>query len=187
MTNTNEVNAQLKSIPLARPDGSQTSVGDYRGKVVLVVNVASKCGLTPQYASLEAMYQQKQAAGLVVLGFPSGNFREQEFDTDAEIAQFCAMNYGVSFPVLSKISVAGLDQHPLYAGLTAARPEATGATEFRASMAKYKLELAPAPGVLWNFEKFLINRSGDVVGRFAPDIAVDDPRIMAAIDAALAE
>ena len=182
--NTND---QIGNIALTRPDGSQTSLAHYRGKVLLVVNVASKCGLTPQYAGMEKMYQDRQAEGLVILGFPTGNFREQEFDTDQEIAQFCAMNYGVSFPILSKISVAGDDQHALYTNLIAALPLATGAEEFRQKMQQHKVSLAPAPDILWNFEKFLLNREGQVVARFAPDVEVGDARIVAAIEAALAQ
>lgn len=179
--------SELDTIALKRADGSTTSLADYAGKVVLVVNVASKCGFTPQYEALEKIYEAKQGAGLVVLGFPTGNFAQQEFDTDAEIATFCSTTYGVSFPVLSKISVAGGDQHPLYSGLTQAVPEAQGIEEFREQMKKYKMELPPAPAVLWNFEKFLLNRQGEVVGRFAPHIAPDDARLVAAIDAELAK
>ncbi len=157
----------------------------YTGKVVLVVNVASKCGLTPQYAALEQLYRSRRDEGLEIVGYPTGNFREQEFETDAEIAQFCEVNYGVSFPVMSKISVAGQDQHPVYKALTAAIAEGFGADEFRAMMAKYAIPLAPSPGILWNFEKFLINKNGDVVARYAPNVAPDDWRLVAAIDAAL--
>ena len=176
----------LNALPFALPDGRQASLDDYLGKVVLLVNVASKCGLTPQYAALEAAYRAQQAAGLVILGFPTGNFREQEFDTDAEIAQFCALNYGVSFPILSKISVAGDDQHALYGALTSAQPIPVGAGEFRQMMHKHGMELAPEPGVLWNFEKFLVNRQGEVVGRFAPHIGVADSVLADAISAQLA-
>lgn len=123
--------------------------------------------------------------GLVILGYPAGNFREQEFDTDAEIAQFCEVNYGVSFPVMAKISVAGPDQHPLYKALTASIEQGFGANEFRAMMSKYAVPLASSPGILWNFEKFLVNKSGHVVARYAPNVAPDDWRLRAAIDAAL--
>ncbi len=162
-----------------------TELQAYTGKVVLVVNVASKCGLTPQYAALEQLYKSRRDDGLVILGYPAGNFREQEFDTDAEIAQFCEVNYGVSFPVMPKISVAGPDQHPLYKALTAAIPEGSGADEFRAMMSKHQVAIASAPGILWNFEKFLVDKGGDVVARFAPGVAPDDPRLLAALDAAL--
>lgn len=157
----------------------------YAGKVVLVVNVASKCGLTPQYAALEALYRSRRDDGLVILGYPAGNFHEQEFDTDAEIAQFCEVNYGVSFPVMPKISVAGPDQHPLYKALTASIAEGFGADKFRAMMAQHKVPLASSPEILWNFEKFLVNRSGTVIARYAPGVAPDDWRLIAAVDAAL--
>lgn len=175
----------IGGIALARPNGSVASLKDYLGKVVLVVNVASKCGLTPQYTGLEQLYQEQRAQGLEILGFPSGNFREQEFETDSEIGQFCQANYGVTFPVMSKLSVAGENQHALYAALIHTLPEPVGADEFRAMMAQHKVELAAAPAVLWNFEKFLINRQGEVVGRFAPHIGADDARLVAAIEAAL--
>ena len=177
----------LTQIPLARPDGSSASLSDYQGQVVLVVNVASKCGLTPQYAELEKMYRDKHEAGLSILGFPAGNFREQELATDKEIAEFCTLNYGVSFPIFSKISVLGEDQHPLYAALTEALPQTEGADAFLEMMKKHNLDLAPAPQVLWNFEKFLINRHGKVVGRFAPHIGVEDSLITSAIEAELAK
>jgi len=181
-----ENNIELADIALMRADGSATSLKAYRGKVVMIVNVASKCGLTPQYEGLEQLYRDRRDAGLEVLAFPTGNFREQEFDTDAEIAQFCSVNYGVTFPLFSRISVAGPDQHPLYAGITQAYPEANAAGEFREMMSKHGLSLAAAPGVLWNFEKFLISRQGEVAGRFAPHIGAQDPRLLKAIDAELA-
>jgi glutathione peroxidase len=177
----------LNNIALARPDGSSATLADYAGKVVLVVNVASKCGFTPQYAALEQLYKDKQKDGLVILGFPTGNFAAQEFDTDGEIAEFCSTNYGVTFPVLSKISVAGEDAHPLYQVLMQTLPVPEGVEEFRTMMKQYKMELPPAPAVNWNFEKFLINRQGEVVGRFAPHIAPDDARLAAAIDEELAK
>jgi glutathione peroxidase len=182
-----EATEQIGGIALARPDGSQASLNDYLGKVVLVVNVASKCGLTPQYAGLEQLYREQAAQGLEILGFPSRNFRGQEFDTDSEIGQFCQQNYGVSFPVMSKVSVAGEHQHPLYASLTHTLHDATGADEFRTMMAKHQVEVTEAPGVMWNFEKFLVSRKGEVVGRFAPHIAADDPRLITAIDKELKE
>lgn len=174
------------AIALAKPDGSVVHLDDFLGKVVLVVNVASKCGLTPQYTALEQLYRDKREAGLVILGAPAANFREQEFDSDAEIAEFCTLNYGVSFPLLSRISVAGADRHPLYGALIAAHPETLGADEFRQMMAKHQVELAAPPGVLWNFEKFLIGRDGQVIDRFAPHLGADDAALVQAIDDALA-
>ncbi|KAF3996149.1 glutathione peroxidase [Glaciimonas immobilis] len=177
----------IPQIPLQRPDGTFATLSDYLGQVVLVVNVASKCGLTPQYAGLESLYKEKREAGLTVLAFPAGNFRDQELDSDTEISAFCTLNYGVSFPIFSKISVAGADQHPLYAGLTHALPQALAADEFVTMMQKHNLHLASEPELLWNFEKFLISRQGEVVGRFAPHIGVEDPRLAQAIEAELAK
>ena len=177
----------LYDIPLRRIDGSTGSLDDFRGRVLLVVNVASKCGLTPQYAGLESLYQEKRAMGLEVLGFPANDFRGQEPGTDEEITNFCSLTYDVHFPLFSKISVLGLDQHPLYARLVAAQPEAVGDGPFRERLKGYGINPENKVDVLWNFEKFLLSRKGEVVARFAPDVAADDPRLVSAIDAALAE
>jgi len=180
------MSGSLYDIPLKQIDGSDTSLGDYQGKVLLVVNVASKCGLTPQYEGLEKLYESKCAEGLEVLGFPANNFREQEPGSDEDIKAFCTLTYGVKFPLFSKVSVAGADQHPLYAQLTAAQPAATGDGPFRERLKGYGIISEDTTQVLWNFEKFLIGRSGTVVARFAPDVAADDPRLLSAIDAQLA-
>ncbi|WP_047336844.1 MULTISPECIES: glutathione peroxidase [Pseudomonas] len=177
----------LYDISLKQIDGNISSLGDYRGKVLLVVNVASKCGLTPQYEGLENLYQSRKSQGLEVLGFPANNFKEQEPGSDAEIVEFCSTNYDVHFPLFSKISVVGADQHPLYAELTAAQPETTGEGPFRERLKGYGIASDNKKDVLWNFEKFLIDRHGKVVARFAPDIAADDPRLIEAIDALLAK
>jgi glutathione peroxidase len=155
--------------------------------VLLVVNVASKCGLTPQYAGLESLYQRKHADGLEILGFPANNFMSQEPGSDDEIVNFCSVNYDVHFPLFSKISVIGVDQHPLYAGLTAAQPTATGDGPFRERLKGYGIAAEDPADVLWSFEKFLLSRKGEVVARFAPDVAADDPRLVATIDAELAK
>jgi glutathione peroxidase len=176
----------LQDIPVTRIGGQPTSLGAYAGKVLLVVNVASKCGLTPQYDSLEKLYEDKHAQGLEVLGFPANNFGAQEPGTDAEISEFCALTYDVKFPLFSKISVLGADQHPLYAGLTAAQPAATGDGPFRERLKGYGISPANTVDVLWNFEKFLVGRDGKVIARFAPDVTADDPRLVQAIDDALA-
>src|SRR3984957_3451505 len=173
----------LYDIPLRQIDGSSASLADYRGNVLLVVNVASKCGLTPQYAELERLYQAKHANGLEVLGFPANNFKGQEPGSDSEIAKFCSANYGVHFPLFSKISVLGEDKHPLYAALTEKQPVSTGEGPFRERLKGYGVHTENQTDVLWNFEKFLISRDGEVVGRFAPDVTADDPRLVAAIDA----
>jgi glutathione peroxidase len=181
------MSAALYDIPLKTIDGADASLGDYRGKVLLVVNVASKCGLTPQYEGLEALYRDKKDQGLVVLGFPANNFAAQEPGTEAEIADFCALTYGVDFPMFAKISVKGEDRHPLYDALVAAEPEAEGADGMRAKLAAYGMPPGEPSDVLWNFEKFVVGRDGQVIGRFSPDITPDDPRIAKALDEALAE
>ena len=177
----------LYDISLKQIDGSASSLGDYRGKVLLVVNVASKCGLTPQYEGLEKLYQDKKSQGLEVLGFPANNFKDQEPGSDAEIVEFCSVNYAIHFPLFSKISVVGADQHPLYAELTATQPESTGEGPFRERLTGYGIKSDNTTDVLWNFEKFLIDRQGTVVARFAPDIAADDPRLLEAIEAQLVQ
>lgn len=176
----------LYDIPLKQIDGTPANLGQYKGKVLLVVNVASKCGLTPQYEGLESLYQGKKDAGLEVLGFPANNFKEQEPGSDSDIQSFCSTTYDVHFPLFSKISVAGDDTHPLYRELTAAQPATTGDGPFRERLKGYGIESGAGTDVLWNFEKFLIGRDGKVIGRFAPDVTADDPRLTAAIDEALA-
>lgn len=179
--------AALYDIPVKKIDGAAGTLSPYKGKVLLVVNVASKCGLTPQYTALEKLYQSKRAAGLEILGFPANNFKGQEPGTDAEIQSFCSTSYDVHFPLFSKISVLGGDQHPLYKQLTAAQPSATGEGPMRERLKGYGIETSQGNDVLWNFEKFLVSRDGKVVGRFAPDVTPDDPRLVAAIDAELAK
>jgi len=179
--------ASLYDVPLRQIDGKPANLANFRGKVLLVVNVASKCGLTPQYAGLEKLFQDKRAKGLEVLGFPANNFMAQEPGTEAEIASFCTTNYDVHFPLFSKISVVGADQHPLYAKLTAAQPAAIGEGPFRERLKGYGINPSSQTDVLWNFEKFLLNRKGEVVARFSPDVAADDGRLVAAIDAELAK
>ncbi|MEF2071091.1 glutathione peroxidase [Consotaella aegiceratis] len=176
----------LYDIALTRIDGTPASLADYRGKVLLVVNVASKCGLTPQYEALEKLYEARKGEGLEVLGFPANNFKGQEPGSEAEISEFCTSVYGVRFPMFSKISVVGEDKHPLYQALTAAQPAATGEGPFRERLESKGNAISSAPEVLWNFEKFLVSRQGEVVARFAPDVTADDPRVTAAIDAELA-
>ena len=177
----------LYDIPVKRIDGTAAKLDAYRGKVLLVVNVASKCGLTPQYTGLEKLYQAKHAQGLEVLGFPANNFGAQEPGTDAEISTFCSTTYDVSFPMFSKISVKGADQHPLYQNLTTARPQLKDAETFRERLKGYGIQPGQPGEVLWNFEKFLVDRRGTVVERFSPDIPADDPRVTAAIDRELAK
>jgi glutathione peroxidase len=177
--------SNLYGIPVNRIDGKPASLGDYRGKVLLVVNVASKCGLTPQYEGLEKLYQARQAQGLEVLGFPANNFKGQEPGTEEEILSFCTTTYDVHFPLFSKISVKGADRHPLYDALTSAQPSATGEGPFREKLKGYGIDGGELDEVLWNFEKFLVNRKGEVVARFSPDVTANDPRLLAAVDAEL--
>ena len=167
--------------------GDETTLNSYQGKVLLIVNTASKCGLTPQYEGLEKLYQAKKHQGLEILGFPANNFLAQEPGSDAEIQEFCSLNYQISFPLFAKISVAGEDKHPLYQSLTTAIPERIGEGPWWKDLVDYGLTPNPKPEVLWNFEKFLINKQGEVVARFAPDITADDPRIVDAVNAELAK
>lgn len=176
----------LESIPVKRIDGTPSSLGDFSGQVRLVVNVASQCGLTPQYTGLQQLYDKYRDRGFVVLGFPANNFKQQEPGSDAEIAEFCATKYNVTFPMFSKISVKGDDQHPLYAELTKAQPRATTVGDgLRTRLANAGLLSGSESDIMWNFEKFLIGRDGQVIGRFAPDVAPDHPVLVEAIEAAL--
>lgn len=177
----------IQNIPLTRLDGAKDSLAQHKGKVLLVVNVASKCGLTPQYEGLEKLFEAKRAQGLEVLGFPANNFGAQEPGSDAEISDFCSTNYGVTFPMYSKISVVGADKHPLYAELTKAQPTATNEGAMRERLAGYGMTPNPVPEVLWNFEKFVVSKKGDVVARFSPDTTPDDPKLVAVLDAELAK
>lgn len=178
----------LQQIPLKTIAGADTSLRAFADKVVLVVNVASKCGLTKQYDALEKLYQKYKDQGLVVAGFPSNDFAGQEPGTNEEISQFCTLNFGVAFPMFEKITVVGPQKHPLYAALTSEKPEASGDKQsFRDSLAKHGLTPNPDPEVLWNFEKFLVGKSGEVLARFAPSMAPDDPEIVRAIESALAK
>lgn len=149
-----------------RLGGPSESLAVYRGRVLLVVNTASECGLTPQYAGLQALFERFRERGLVVLGFPSNDFAGQEPGTDAEIGRFCASNYGVAFPMFSKVVVKGDGAHPLYRWLTSL-PEPIGGP------------------VEWNFQKYLVDRSGRVVARFAPRVPPEDPQLVARIEALL--
>ena len=177
----------IQDIAFQKMGGATATLADYQGKVALIVNVASKCGLTPQYEALEKLYRLKKAEGLEILGFPANNFNGQEPGNDDEISSFCSLNYDVSFPLFSKISVSGNDQHPLYARLIEAQPQTTGDGPMRDKLKSFGIEHSNAPEVLWNFEKFLINKKGEVVGRFAPDITADDARIVDAIETELAK
>lgn len=149
-------------------DGQPAPLAAYKGKVLLIVNVASKCGFTPQYAGLESLYRKYKDQGFVVAGFPANNFGGQEPGSDAEIKTFCSRNYNVSFPMYSKISVKGEDKAPLYEYLTG--PSANPAT---------------AGDVRWNFTKFLVDKNGKVIARFESKVPPDSPELASAIEKAL--
>ncbi len=178
----------LYEIPVKTIDGAETNLGEYKDKVLLVVNVASKCGLTPQYEGLEKLYENYRGRGLEVLGFPANNFMGQEPGTEEEIKDFCSTNYDVRFPLFSKISVKGDDQHALYKNLTETKPETNvndGA--FEAKLKGYGSTRSTPNEVLWNFEKFLVGKNGEVVARFAPDVTADDERLIEKVEAELAK
>ncbi|SNY04711.1 glutathione peroxidase [Paractinoplanes atraurantiacus] len=154
----------VQDIPLRTIEGEDTSLAAYDGQVLLVVNVASKCGLTPQYDGLEKLHERFRDSGFSVLGFPANDFMGQEPGTDEEIAEFCRSTFDVQFPMFSKIVVKGEGQHPLYAALTEAVKREDGSVD-----------------VQWNFEKFLISRTGEVVGRFSPRVTPEDETLVEAI------
>lgn len=158
----------IYDIPVRTLAGDQASLDPYRGTALLIVNVASKCGLTPQYAALERLHEKYADRGFSVLGVPCNQFAGQEPGTAEEIAEFCSTTYGVTFPLLEKADVNGAERHPLYTVLT---------------------EVADADGeagdVRWNFEKFLVSAQGEVVGRFRPATTPDEPVLVAAVERAL--
>lgn len=174
----------LASIPLRTNGGETQTLGTYAGKVLLVVNVASKCGLTPQYDGLEALYRAYRTRGFEVLAFPANDFMGQEPGSDAEIADFCKSSYDVDFPLFAKTSVAGEHKHPLYAALIAAVPHAAApdGSNLRGMLAERGIAVQGAPEIVWNFEKFLIDRDGRVAARFSPDTKPDDPALVAQIE-----
>lgn len=158
----------LHDIPLHTLDGRETTLAEHEGKALLLVNVASKCGLTPQYAGLERLHETYADRGFSVLGFPCNQFMGQEPGTAEEIQTFCSTTYGVTFPLYEKLEVNGDGRHPLYAQLTAT-PDADG----------------EAGDVKWNFEKFLVSPDGEVVGRFRPQVEPEDPALVAAVEGQL--
>jgi glutathione peroxidase len=168
MTTTSlQAQQSLTQIPVKDIDQKDTSLDAYNGKVLLVVNVASKCGLTPQYKTLEALYQKYKDKGLVILGFPCNQFGGQEPGTNEQIKEFCSSQYNVTFPLFDKLEVNGANRHPLYVALAG--------------------KDSPFPGdIKWNFTKFLISRDGKILQRFEPKTTPDDATVIAAIEAALA-
>ncbi len=153
---------------MPRLDGRPARLSEYAGQVILAVNVASKCGFTPQYAGLEALYEKYAAGGFTILGFPSNQFFGQEPGTAEQIQEFCSLNYGVTFPLFAKLDVKGSKQHPLYTILTAIPDDA-----------------GKAGNVGWNFEKFLIGRDGRPVRRFRSKVVPEDPKLIGAIESLL--
>lgn len=178
----------IHDIEVTTIDGDTRPLSDYAGKVLLVVNVASECGLTPQYAQLEKLYEQRRDDGLVVLGFPCNQFAGQEPGTESEIQTFCRNQYGVEFPMFGKVEVNGPGRHPLYQSLVAGQPAARSLPDspLRAKLGELGMLSDDESAVMWNFEKFLVGRDGRVIERFAPDITVEHPDLAAAIDQALA-
>jgi glutathione peroxidase len=158
----------IYEIELPRLDGKPAKLSDYTGKVVLAVNVASKCGFTPQYAGLQALNDRYADRGFIVLGFPTNQFFNQEPGSAEQIQEFCSINYGVTFPLFAKLDVKGAAQHPLYAILTEATDDA-----------------GKAGNVKWNFEKFLVGRDGHVVRRFRSKVVPEDPALVEAIESLL--
>ena len=158
----------LYDIPIKHIQGKNTTLGEFAGKTALIVNVASKCGLTPQYAGLETLQESYADRGLDVLGFPCNQFGGQEPGTEEEIATFCSTTYGVKFPMFSKIDVNGEGRHPLYEELT------------RTEDAEGK-----AGDILWNFEKFLVSPEGEIVARFRPLVTPEDETLISTIEANL--
>lgn len=165
--NEKKMESPIYNFSMKMIDGTNKSLADFRGHVVMVVNTASFCGFTPQYKDLESIYKKYKEKGFVVIGFPANNFGKQEPGKDNDIAEFCERNYGVTFPIFSKISVKGDDIHPLYKYLTTETP--------------YKEDIG------WNFTKFLIDKTGKVVARFASKIKPTDKTIVSKIDELLVQ
>jgi glutathione peroxidase len=185
-----DMSDKLQEVVLRRIDGSETRLAEFRGDVLLVVNVASQCGLTPQYSGLQSLYERYRDQGFAVMGFPANQFGAQEPGTNDEIAQFCETKFSVSFPLFEKIVVKGEGRHPLYDELVAAQPQARqkADTQLEARLESKGLLGERLPDdILWNFEKFIVGRNGEVVARFAPDVAPDDPALIETIEAELAK
>ncbi|MDE5419823.1 glutathione peroxidase [Labilibaculum sp. DW002] len=160
-------------------NGEELSLDAYKGKVVLVVNTASKCGLTPQYEGLEAIYKKYKDQGFVILGMPCNQFLEQEPGSSSEIAEFCQKNYGVSFPMFEKIEVRGENAHPLYKMMTSEKPfkgfdDSASGQKFKSFLSGKFPEIYNGDGVKWNFTKFIVGRDGKVIERIEPNIVPED-------------
>jgi glutathione peroxidase len=181
------MSTSLYDIPVKNITGKDSSLSQFKGKVILIVNVASKCGLTKQYEGLEKLYADYRDQGLVVAGFPANDFMAQEPGTNEEIAAFCKGTFGVEFPLFAKITVVGAQKHPLYDALIKAQPKVVNTTSFGEKLKGHGINPNPEPEVLWNFEKFLVSRDGQVVKRFSPDTTPDDPAFVSAVKAELAK
>ncbi|SFM94581.1 glutathione peroxidase [Izhakiella capsodis] len=179
----------LYETPLTTLEGDKTTLGQWQGDVLLLVNVASKCGLTPQYEQLEALQRKYHQQGFNVIGFPCNQFLGQEPGDPQDIKTFCSTTYGVTFPMSGKIDVNGAQRHPLYQQLVAAQPQAVAPpdSDFLARMVSKGRSPKQTGDILWNFEKFLIDRQGNVVARFSPDMLPDDTHILVQIEKALAD
>lgn len=170
----------VKDIEFKNKQGDAKTLKDYPAKAYLVVNTASKCGLTPQYEALQSLYSEYKDKGLEILGFPANEFLEQEPGTNEEIQSFCKVNFGVEFPILQKIVVKGEGQHPLYKALTENKEEAVRneSSDFEKLLTSKGLITGEKKDIHWNFEKFLLDENGNVVERFFPDVAPNDDKIV---------
>jgi glutathione peroxidase len=157
-------------LPINTLDGQPSTLSNYKGKVLLLVNVASKCGLTPQYEGLERLHEKYSEKGLSVLGFPCNQFLGQEPGTAQEIQEFCSTTYGITFPLFEKIEVNGASRHPIYSQLVQVEDDEGEAGDIK-----------------WNFEKFLVNRSGEIVARIRPQVEPEDPRVVEQLEKLLSE
>lgn len=173
-------------IPVKTIDGEDITLGRYKGKTLLIVNVASKCGLTPQYEGLEQLYEEYRDKGFEILAFPSNDFKGQEPGNEEEIKDFCSTNYNVGFPLFSKVGILE-KRHPLYEYLITAQPETNvnNGDGMEERLRNFGHTRVDPSDVLWNFEKFLVGKDGQVVSRFAPDVTPDDERLRASIKADL--
>lgn len=176
----------LLDIPVKRADGSAATLAEHAGKVTLIVNVASKCGLTKQYEGLEKLFEEKRDQGFTIAAFPCNDFKGQEPGTDAEIVEFCQLTYDVKFPIYSKISVKGEARHPLYAALLASQTPAIGDGPMKEKLRSFGMEVEDDE-IVWNFEKFLIGRDGKIAAHFAPDVTAEDSRLVEAVERELAK
>ena len=181
------MSASLYDIEVKTIAGQPTTLRPYANKVLLIVNVASKCGLTPQYTALQQLHTEYADRGLVVLGFPANDFAGQEPGTDAEIASFCSTQYEVGFPMFSKLVATGADKHPLYAWLTQVQPDTTGRSATESMLGSHGIEPTAKPEVVWNFEKFVIGRHGQVAARLAPLMDPSGAEVRGAIEKALGD